>query len=359
MKFSDKIINWYEANKRNLPWRVTSDPYKIWLSEIILQQTRVGQGISYYQKFEQTYPDVKSLASANEQDILKLWQGLGYYSRARNLHKAAKIIAMEYDGKFPQTYTDIKALPGVGDYTAAAISSIAFNQVYPVIDGNVIRVISRNFGVKRIISSKTGKKEITTIAHRLIDTDDPGTYNQALMEFGTLYCKPQNPECDKCIFCDNCFAYKNRMVDQLPLKVKPIKRKKRYFHYLILKIRKNNKTYTLLNKRLEKDIWQSLYDFPLIEKDKRIASHNMKEILKSEFYPDINLNLKNTFEYKHILTHQQIFARFYVAELKENNADVLWIEKLRKKYVLINIDSFSNYPIPRLIEKFIKEADIF
>lgn len=358
MKFSDKIINWYKQNKRNLPWRVTSNPYKIWMSEIILQQTRIDQGISYYLKFESTFEDVYALATADEQLVLKLWQGLGYYSRARNMHKTAQLIVKDFDGKFPQNYKDIISLPGIGEYTAAAISSIAFNESYPVIDGNVIRVISRIYGITKSVSSNVAKKEIAEIAGKLIDKRDPGTYNQAIMEFGALYCKPQNPDCANCIFQKECFAYKNQLVDKLPLKDKPVKQKKRYFHYLILKIRKENKPYIYINQRTEKDIWQNLYDFPMIEKEKRTSVTKMKEELKKEFYSDIHLEVKLSKEYKHVLSHQLIYARFYVLDVIDQDD----IEKLQKKFQInysqVSIDEFGDYPVPRLIEKVINECKI-
>ena len=356
MKFSDKIIKWYKANKRNLPWRVTKNPYKIWLSEIILQQTRIDQGTSYYLKFVSTYPDVFTLASADEKEVLKLWQGLGYYSRARNMHKAASIIVNKYDGNFPTHYKDIISLPGVGEYTAAAISSIVFNEAYAVIDGNVIRVLFRIFGIQ---SPDTYKKDIKKIASSLIDYHDPGTYNQAVMEFGALFCKLQNPECSNCIFQDDCFAFKNQMVHMLPLKSNPVKQKKRYFHYLVLKINKDNIIYTLLNRRSEDDIWKNMYDFPMIEKDKKTAKAVMVNELKREFFPDVNLNPIVTKEFKHILTHQLIYARFYVLNEFDFSETEYLIKKLQQKYLLIPAESFNEYPVPRLIEKVINETQIF
>ena len=200
MKFSTKIINWYKKNKRDLPWRKTTDPYKIWLSEIILQQTRIDQGLRYYLKFCDNFPDINSLAGADEERVLKLWQGLGYYSRARNMHKTARIIVDKYHGQFPDNYSDIISLKGIGDYTAAAITSFAYNLEYPVVDGNVMRLLSRIYGIKKAINSKAGKKEIYFLARDLIDQDQPGEFNQAMMEFGALQCKPHNPDCKVCIF---------------------------------------------------------------------------------------------------------------------------------------------------------------
>jgi A/G-specific adenine glycosylase len=358
MKFSTKIVKWYQANKRNLPWRVTSDPYKIWLSEIILQQTRIDQGTSYYLKFESVYPNVRQLAAAGEQDILKLWQGLGYYSRARNLHKAANIIVQEHKGLFPNDYHEIKSLPGIGDYTAAAISSICFNQACPVIDGNVIRVLSRIFGLLLPANSNTGKKEIKKIADELIDKRKPGTYNQAVMEFGALYCKPQNPDCTHCIFQKECYAFKKSKVDQLPLKDRSVKQRTRYFHYLVLKLKKDEQFFTFLCKRTGKDIWQNLFDFPMIEKEKRTAASKIVNIMQREFYLDLDLKLRWSEAYKHILSHQIIFARFYVANVIDPEDSARILKKLQGKYSLVPIVDFRDYPVPRLIEKVINETKI-
>lgn len=358
MNFSSKIIKWYLANKRNLPWRVTDDPYKIWLSEIVLQQTRIDQGISYYLKLVASYPNVSSLASAKEQDILKLWQGLGYYSRARNLHKAAQIIEQKFKGNFPANYKDIIELPGIGEYTAAAISSMAFQKAYPVIDGNVIRVLSRIFGIELEISSIAAKKEMTKIAHELLLPSDPGTYNQAVMEFGALFCKPQNPDCASCIFSEDCFAFLNHKVDKLPFKNKPAKQKKRYFHYLIFKVKTESSVLTFLNKRTQKGIWQNLYDFPMIEKEKRLSIFSIENELKQNFNLGFVDKLEVSKEYKHILSHQLIYARFYVAEVDK----VGFINEIQSKYqgvfLPIPVENFRTYPVPRLIEKVINETKI-
>ena len=220
MGFSEKLIVWYKQNERDLPWRKTTDPYKIWLSEIILQQTRVAQGLNYYNKFLNKHPTIQSLAESSEKNILNLWQGLGYYSRARNLHFTAKYISKELNGKFPTKYQDILNLKGVGEYTAAAIASFSYQEVYPVIDGNVYRVLSRIFGVESAIDSTSGKKIFKKLATELIDNKNPDTYNQAIMEFGALQCKPKNPNCEDCPFLLECFAYKNKQITELPKKDK-------------------------------------------------------------------------------------------------------------------------------------------
>jgi A/G-specific adenine glycosylase len=358
MKFSTKITKWYKANKRNLPWRVTGNPYKIWLSEILLQQTRISQGKDYYLKFERQYPDIQSLARATEEEVLKLWQGLGYYSRGRNLHKTARIVVDQFDGKFPENHKDIISLPGIGEYTAAAISSISFHQPFPVIDGNVIRVLSRIFGILEKTTSGKGKKEITEMANKLIDKKNPGTYNQAVMEFGALYCKPQNPNCPNCIFRNDCFAFNNNRVNELPVKAKAIKQKKRYFHYLVIKLKQNNRTYTFLNKRTEKDIWQNLYDFPCYETSQKVSKATVIKNLKYEFLNDLEINIDSSKEYKHVLTHQLIFATFHIVILNQKFINRELLQHLEKKFNQIPIKNFTDYPIPRLIEKVINETQI-
>ncbi|MFB0925151.1 MAG: A/G-specific adenine glycosylase, partial [Vicingaceae bacterium] len=233
MGFSEKLIVWYNEHKRDLPWRKTTDPYQIWLSEIILQQTRVNQGLDYFNKFIKKHPDIHSLAQSSEKDVLNLWQGLGYYSRARNLHFTAKYISNELNGEFPTEYKDILNLKGVGEYTAAAIASFAYKEAYPVVDGNVYRVLSRMFGIENPIDSTEGKKVFKQLATELIDTKNPDTYNQAIMEFGALQCTPKKPNCEDCPYLLECFAYKNGLITELPKKEKKIKQRNRYFNYLV------------------------------------------------------------------------------------------------------------------------------
>ena len=263
--FSKKLILWYLDHKRDLPWRTTAIPYYIWLSEIILQQTRVEQGLSYYQAFVSVYPTVKKLANASEQEVLKLWQGLGYYSRARNLHTTANYVSNELSGVFPTSYKELIKLKGVGDYTASAIASICFNEATAVVDGNVYRVLARYFGIATPINSSLGIKEFKNLAQQLIDIDNPGNHNQALMEFGARQCKPQKPNCEICIFNDSCIALQQKKVSELPVKLKKTKVKNIYFNYIVL-ISKNEKTF--LQKRIGKGIWQNLYEFPVIETEK-------------------------------------------------------------------------------------------
>ncbi|MES2679226.1 MAG: A/G-specific adenine glycosylase [Bacteroidota bacterium] len=330
--FSQKLIKWYNLNKRDLPWRHETDPYKIWLSEIILQQTQVAQGLSYYNNFTRKYPNVKSLAKAAEDDVLKLWQGLGYYSRARNLHATAKIISNEFNGAFPHSYPDILALKGVGDYTAAAITSFAFNQPYAVVDGNVYRVLSRIFGIETPIDSSSAKKEFQALASGLLNKKMPALHNQAIMEFGSQYCRPVNPDCENCVFKDKCYAIQNGKVGSLPLKSKKIKIKNRFFNYLVI-ADKNNKI--RINRREGNDIWQGLYEFCLLETPKEFPQNELFALpgFKSLCGSGFTL-LHVSGSYKHVLTHQHLFARFYVIRVnkvfgaKVPAADLKTLEKI-------------------------------
>ncbi len=353
MKFSTKIIHWYKRNKRNLPWRNTNDPYKIWLSEIILQQTRIDQGVNYYLKFCDKYPDINSLAKAEEEQILKLWQGLGYYSRARNVHKTARLIMDKYHGQFPDNYSDIINLKGIGEYTAAAIISFAFNQVYPVVDGNVMRLISRIYGIKTAINNTKGKNEIYTIAQKLIDKNQPGEFNQAIMEFGALHCKPQNPDCKSCIFKLECVAFQQDLVPQIPFKINNIKIRKRYFHYFLLMYNGQ----IILNKRTANDIWQNLYDFPHIESVHFLGKNGIEKEFSNQFNisEDLFQIIKPPDEYKHILTHQRIFARFYTIKISDENSFQKIKSLNNNQYISIKYESIHLYPLPRLVDKFLTE----
>jgi A/G-specific adenine glycosylase len=261
-EFSRPLLKWYRQNSRDLPWRRHADPYRVWLSEIILQQTRVDQGLPYYRRFIDAYPDVHALARASEEEILKLWQGLGYYSRARNLHATARHVANELDGVFPGSHAELVKLKGIGPYTAAAIASICFNEPRAVVDGNVFRVLARVFGVEADIASGTGKKEFSQLADELIDSRQPGDYNQAIMEFGATHCKPARPNCSDCFLAARCVALKEDKVKTLPVKSKKTRVRKRYFDYLVTL---DEEYRTLLTKRNSGDIWEGLYDFPMVE----------------------------------------------------------------------------------------------
>lgn len=271
--FAFKLINWYKQNKRDLPWRSTQDPYLIWLSEIILQQTRVAQGLPYYLRFVETFPTVQSMATADEQEILRLWQGLGYYSRARNMHQSAKIVMENFGGIFPDTYAKILTLKGVGSYTAAAIASFAFNEDVAVVDGNVFRVLARVFGVEEDIASGKGQKVFQQLADELLPQGESATYNQAIMEFGATYCKPVAPDCNSCIFNDKCIAFAQKRQQALPLKIKKLKIKERTFTYLIFTFEDK----LMLKVRGAGDIWQGLYDFPTLEDILEDKENNLEE----------------------------------------------------------------------------------
>ena len=340
MKFSNTLIHWYLQNNRDLPWRKSKNPYFIWLSEIMLQQTRVAQGLSYYIKFTSTFPTVFDLAKADESTVLKMWQGLGYYSRARNLHFSAKQISKELNGIFPSTYEEIIKLKGVGDYTASAISSICFNEPTAVVDGNVYRTLSRYFGIHTAINSTSGIKEFKLLAQTLIDASQPGTYNQALMDFGALHCKPQNPLCETCPFCNSCVAFEKKLTKELPVKEKKIKVKKRYFNFLVIK---TNDHKTILTERKGKGIWQGLYQFPLIENTETIRE---KEIIASKEFNDLfpaetTISLFNKKEIVHKLSHQHLYTQFWIVETKTlKNANISW-------------ENIQDFPVPVLIANFL------
>ncbi len=342
MIFSNKLIYWYLQNNRDLPWRKTKNPYFIWLSEIMLQQTRVAQGMDYYLKFTSTFPTVFDLAKADDSTVLKMWQGLGYYSRARNLHHSAKQIADELNGEFPKTYKEIIKLKGIGDYTASAIASICFNEPAAVVDGNVYRVLSRYFGIHTSINSSAGIKEFKALAQTLIDEKQPGTHNQAIMDFGALHCKPQNPLCENCPFTDSCVAFEKKLTKELPVKEKKIKIKNRYFNFLVVKTDDHK---TILTERKGKGIWQGLYQFPLVESDKII---NKKELISSEefinlFPEETTLSLFNKKEIVHKLSHQHLYTQFWIIETKNVSS------------VKIDWNAIEKYPVPVLIANFLEK----
>lgn len=348
-EFNTKLKTWYSRHHRPLPWRATTDPYKIWLSEIILQQTRVSQGTPYYHRFVDNYPTVFDLASAEEKDVLRLWQGLGYYSRARNMHHTARQVVNEYGGIFPADAATLARLKGLGNYTAAAIASFAFGEAVPAIDGNVYRVLSRLFGVFTDILSNEGKKEFLTIARQLVPEDDPGIYNQAMIEFGALQCVPGMPECSVCPFNYMCYAYINGVQNQLPVKTKKASVKNRYLNYIVLE--QHGKI--AMHERAGKDIWKGLYDFYLIESkngnaspeefiadgflDKWLQSGVLKEIPKI---------------YTHLLTHQRLNVRFWWLYLHEAAPD-----NLPQNMQFYSKDEIEVLPKPILMDQLLKEEN--
>lgn len=346
-RFSDTLIDWYTIHKRDLPWRNTRNPYFIWLSEIILQQTRVDQGMAYYLKFAKEFPTVQNLAKAKNEKVMKLWQGLGYYSRARNLHETAQFIADKYKGQFPATHTDILALKGIGTYTAAAIASFAYDLPHHVVDGNVYRVLSRVFGLDTPIDSTKGKKEFLDLANTVLHPKKPALHNQAIMEFGALQCKPVNPNCASCNLNTMCIAYSSGRVSELPVKEKKTKVRDRYFNYIVLR----HKSKTIVRKRTEKDIWINLYDFPLIETEKRLSedvflkSKDWKKFIGSTSYTITGVSK----EYKHILSHQKIYARFW-----EISCETPLNQFSSGDAVVISEKTLGQYAVPRLIDAYLQ-----
>lgn len=346
MNFSSTLIEWYKINKRELPWRSTTNPYFIWISEIILQQTKVEQGIPYYYKFIQHFPTIQKLASADQELVLKLWQGLGYYSRARNLHESAKFIIKNYEGKFPDNYNEILKLKGVGTYTAAAVASFSFGLPYAVVDGNVIRVLSRIHGLNFPFNSTIGKKYFIEIAQKLLDKLNPAENNQAIMEFGALQCTPKSPKCSICPFVNECIAFRTNTIDKFPIKSKKLKVKKRYLNYFLLKKRKE----ILIGKR-NHGIWKGLYDLPFIE---FLFPSTETEVLKSNewniFFKNINYKIicvSNVTVHK--LSHQHLYSRFWTLEV--NNFELEY-------FSFIKSSKICDLPVPRLLDKFLKDNNI-
>lgn len=334
--FNLLITDWYRLNKRDLPWRHTNEPYEIWLSEIIMQQTRVEQGLSYYIKFIKTYPTVFDLANATEQEVLNLWQGLGYYSRARNLHYTAKTIALEKNGKFPNNYKELLMLKGIGTYSAAAIASFSYKEPVAVVDGNVYRVLSRVFDIETPIDSTEGKKIFFDLAQTLLDIKNPDIFNQAIMEFGALQCTPSNPNCLECPLSINCLSYESGTINSRPVKSKKIKITNRYFHFMLFDYNGN----TYLEKRISKDIWLNLYQFPLVE------SSDNNEISNWDKY-SLTGPTKVSTEIKHILSHQRIHAKFYHFSGEPSFTESNWQK--------IKLADIQDYPLPRLIDRYLED----
>ena len=345
-QFADLLLEWHKTIDRKLPWKEDRDPYKIWLSEIIMQQTRVAQGTPYYLKFVEAFADITELANAPETQIMKLWQGLGYYSRARNLHHAAKTVRDEFDGQFPRDYNDILSLKGIGKYTAAAIASFAYGQEYPVVDGNVIRVLSRYFGITDAVDDRTTLKKINSIAEKMIKGSDPAAYNQAIMDFGAMHCKPKSPLCSSCVFGAECKAIKEDLVSVIPLKAKKIKKRSRHLHYFILS---DTEDKTVLRFRTEKDIWQSLYDFPCLENnsDKSLSEKEIIKHLKESLNIDVRSIKFPNQVIKHILTHQTIFGQFY--KVVAGN-----IPNLENPFLTIRHKNLQEYALPVLLTKYLR-----
>lgn len=337
MSFSNSLIHWYLQNKRDLPWRNTTDPYTIWLSEIILQQTRVAQGMPYFESFLSSFPTVFDLANASEEQVLKLWQGLGYYSRARNLHATAKFVVDDLKGEFPNSYTELIKLKGIGEYTAAAIASFSANENVAVLDGNVYRVLARYFKVENDISISSTKKVFQELAKEVLPKKDAYIYNQAIMEFGALQCVPKNPNCFDCVLSESCGALQFKIVDKLPVKSKKTKVTNRYFNYLVFE---DSEGKTIVNQRTEKGIWQNLYEFPVIELDEIIEEDEIFELINKKNSDIIHISILPEFEIIHKLSHQKLHIQFIKVSLKKTLPNGLSIKDLKKLPFPIVIHNF-------------------
>ncbi len=345
MDFSNSLLLWYLQNKRDLPWRNTANPYFIWLSEIMLQQTRVAQGLPYFMSFTEAFPSIFDLANADEEQVLKLWQGLGYYSRARNMHKTAQIVAFEFDGNFPDNYNDLLKLKGIGEYTAAAIASFAFNEVVPVVDANVFRVLSRYFDITTDIATSGAKKEYTALAKELIPKDKPALFNQAIMEFGALQCVPKKPNCNICIFNNSCVALQKKKVAELPVKSKKTKVTNRYFNYVIFL---DNYENTIITKRTQKGIWQNLYEFPVIETNEDLDFETIVNKIQEKFSKNAitSIEIYNKQQIIHKLSHQKLHINFYKVTISNKITDGIKLNLVR------------NFPFPIVIYNFIEKYSI-
>ena len=349
--FTPLLIEWSAANSRNHPWKETDDPYRIWLSEIILQQTRVDQGTPYYLKFIATFPKIELLANATEDEVLKLWEGLGYYSRARNLHETAKTILSKYNGVFPKTYNEILSLKGIGPYTAAAISSFAYKLPYAVVDGNVIRVLTRYLGIENDVSLKETLHSITDAAQLFLDKTDPDLYNQAIMDFGATICTPKKPDCLSCPIQESCSAYHTEKVSMIPFKSKKTLKKTRYLHYHVFS--SNNEI--LIRKRDNSGIWKGLYEFYLKEEGDEKSAPIIS--IKRDLSPIVqNITLKEeSHVITHLLTHQTLLCRFYFYSVDFRiKADSQAIHP----FYLVNKEKLSTFAFPRIIQKHILEKNI-
>jgi len=354
--FGEKLTTWYVRNKRHLPWRNTHDPYKIWLSEIILQQTRVNQGVTYYNRFAEAYPNIFVLAGAPADEVYNLWQGLGYYNRADNLMKTAKIIAGQHGGQFPEDFEMLKTLPGIGDYTAAAIASLAFGKRHPVVDGNVYRVLSRIFGLETPINTMKGKKEFTELAFRLMAEHAPAEFNQALMEFGALHCVPRQPGCETCIFRNSCFARSVHRQTDFPVKKQKAPVGQRYYYFFVMQVVRKGEIFFYLNKRTARDIWRNLYDFPAIETTTALKYplDSITEAQKADLFRKFSFSIGTpSAVYRQQLTHLKISAWFIPILLKEPLGD-----EPKKSLSLVQQKQLVNFPVPRLIARYLQDQNI-
>lgn len=348
MSFSSTLLHWYKEHKRDLPWRGISDPYIIWLSEIILQQTRIDQGMPYFYRFLERFPTIQDFAAADVDEVLRLWQGLGYYSRARNMYAAAQQVMGEFGGIFPSRYEDLLTLKGVGEYTAAAVSSFSTNQPKAVLDGNVFRVLSRYFGIETPINTGAGKKEFAQLAFEVLNKQNAGEYNQAIMDFGATQCKPKNPDCGVCVFQRGCYAVREGKVGILPVKLKARASRNRYFHYFIIREDKQ----ILMSRRDNSEVWGSLYEFPLLETSGNV---DLPELVESPEFRELFLTsdlVQVGPMVKHVLSHQNIYAKFY--EIRQSSS--LRFQNSNWDYFLSEeIDKLAKH---KLIFSFLEKYDI-
>jgi A/G-specific adenine glycosylase len=341
---SKMLAEWYRKNSRDLPWREDINPYRVWVSEIILQQTRVIQGIGYYKRFLESFPTIYDLADSPIDKVMKVWQGLGYYSRARNMHFTAKYVVKHYNGIFPDDIDELLKLKGIGDYSAAALISIAYNKPFAAVDGNVYRILSRYYGIDIPVNSSKGKKYFARVANEILDKEYPGQHNQAIMELGALVCLPLTPHCEQCPLSARCLAYNQNTISQFPVKLAKKSISYRYFNYIVIK--KDRKRF--IKQRPEGDIWTLLYEFPLIETETRIEPEEI--IQKNEwkvFFPEGIISLHISKEYKHQLSHRLIFVRFFDVQVNE--------EYLLDSFIEVDLNSIENYAFPVVIQKYLKQ----
>ncbi len=350
--FAQRLLAWHEEHPRPLPWKEHPDAYTIWLSEIILQQTRVEQGLPYFERFREKYPTVQALAQAQEDEVMKLWEGLGYYSRARNLHGTAKMVANELDGRFPDTYEGLLQLKGIGAYTAAAIASFAYNLPHAVLDGNVFRVLARFSGLELPIDSTEGKKRFADLANKLLDNDRPAAYNQAIMDFGATWCTPRNPQCTGCPMSPDCKAFLQNRVDQLPLKTKKMEKKNRFFHFLVF----NDDGKTLIRKRTAKDIWQQLYEFPMVERE--TLADGVDDLMQTPLWKELVGETPFVLQqisgpFRQVLTHQKVVALFFEIDLK--------MKRLPNTtpFIAVEQKNLNNFAFPKVIDRYFKDDSLY
>ncbi|MBN3036499.1 MAG: A/G-specific adenine glycosylase [Bacteroidales bacterium] len=358
MDFTRQLLDWYSLNKRELPWRNTTNPYRIWVSEVILQQTRVEQGTGYYLAFTERFPDIFALAQAPEQEVLWAWQGLGYYSRARNLHLTARHIAAKCQGVFPDDYQSLISLKGIGDYIASAILSFAFALPFPVVDGNVSRLVTRFAGWAEPLNSPSLRNKMKPFLRNLMEGHDPGLFNQAIMEFGALQCKPVNPSCHSCIFNEKCHAFQNDRVGSLPVRLPRDPPPYLYYNYILARSVFSGKAHILIRKRISPGIWRNLYDLPLIEASRLLDVREVREIIRkgsTVAHPPVTITGA---DYQHKLTHRIIRARFFDLDLTGfgdiNAAEFLG--HLNGSLTMVSCDAMERYPLPRLIERFLVDC---